>query len=113
MQVGREVEVLVATGEGRKDADTARMTGRARDNRLVHFRPADDAPLPRPGDFVTAEITYAAPHHLVADRGATAPRRTRAGEAWEAARAPAAGASSGSGDGASVLLGMPQVGARG
>ena len=32
-QVGREVEVLVATGEGKKDAATRRLSGRARDNR--------------------------------------------------------------------------------
>ena len=35
--IGQTVELLVATGEGRKDARTARMTGRARDGRLVHF----------------------------------------------------------------------------
>jgi tRNA-2-methylthio-N6-dimethylallyladenosine synthase len=35
--VGREVEVLVAVGEGRKDQATGRMSGRARDGRLVHF----------------------------------------------------------------------------
>src|SRR3954464_2970088 len=35
--VGRPVEVLVAEGEGRKDAATHRLSGRARDNRLVHF----------------------------------------------------------------------------
>ena len=34
---GREVEVLVAEGEGRKDLATERLSGRARDNRLVHF----------------------------------------------------------------------------
>src|SRR5947199_3415862 len=39
-QVGRTVEVLVATGEGRKDAGTGRLSGRARDGRLVHFRAA-------------------------------------------------------------------------
>ena len=39
-QIGRTVELLVATGEGRKDASTARMSGRARDGRLVHFDPA-------------------------------------------------------------------------
>ena len=33
------VEVLVAEGEGRKDSATRRMSGRARDNRLVHFAP--------------------------------------------------------------------------
>src|SRR5690606_22364193 len=37
--VGKKVEVLVATGEGRKDAETHRMSGRARDGRLVHFTP--------------------------------------------------------------------------
>ena len=36
---GARVEVLVAEGEGRKDAATHRMSGRARDNRLVHFTP--------------------------------------------------------------------------
>ncbi len=36
---GREVEVLVAEGEGRKDGATHRLSGRARDNRLVHFAP--------------------------------------------------------------------------
>ncbi len=40
---GREVEVLVADGEGRKDDVTHRMSGRARDNRLVHFAPAGPA----------------------------------------------------------------------
>src|SRR3984893_3253071 len=38
-QIGRTVELLVATGEGRKDSSTARMSGRARDGRLVHFTP--------------------------------------------------------------------------
>jgi tRNA-2-methylthio-N6-dimethylallyladenosine synthase len=104
LQVGRRVELLVAAGEGRKDADTARMTGRAPDNRLVHFRPSAEGPAPRPGDFVTTEITYAAPHHLVADRGTGPPRRTRAGDAWEAAQArPLKAGATG------VMLGMPAV----
>ena len=34
-QIGRTVELLVATGEGRKDSTTARMSGRARDGRPV------------------------------------------------------------------------------
>jgi tRNA-2-methylthio-N6-dimethylallyladenosine synthase len=37
-QVGKTVEVLVATGEGRKDSATHRQTGRTQDSRLVHFR---------------------------------------------------------------------------
>ena len=38
--VGTEVELLVAEGAGRKNAETSRMSGRARDGRLVHFTPA-------------------------------------------------------------------------
>src|SRR4051812_13404453 len=94
--LGRRVELLVAEGEGRKDAATHRMTGRARDNRLVHFMspPAEvgaathlprpgDSPI-RPGDLVEVEVTYAAPHHLVADGPVLTHRRTRSGDAWEA-----------------------------
>ncbi len=86
---GREVEVLVAPQEGRKDAETRRRSGRARDNRLVHFciPPGVRAPdEPRPGDLATVEVTYGAPHHLVADsaqRGGTySLRRTAGGAAW-------------------------------
>jgi tRNA-2-methylthio-N6-dimethylallyladenosine synthase len=104
-QVGRRVELMVAEGEGRKDAATHRLSGRARDNRLVHFAvdPADTPP--RPGDVVEVEITYAAPHHLVADGPVLALRRTRSGDAWQA-RTAAPVAPSGA-----VGLGMPTVGA--
>ena len=64
--VGSDVEVLVASGEGRKDCATSRISGRARDNRLVHVN-VGQAAVPLPGDLVTARVTYAAPHHLVAD----------------------------------------------
>ncbi|OLE29989.1 MAG: tRNA (N6-isopentenyl adenosine(37)-C2)-methylthiotransferase MiaB [Actinobacteria bacterium 13_1_20CM_3_71_11] len=47
--VGRTVEVLVSVGEGRKDGATGRMSGRARDGRLVHFAAGSDI---RPGDVV-------------------------------------------------------------
>ena len=40
---GRVVELMVAEGEGRKDEQTHRLTGRARDNRLVHFTAVDEA----------------------------------------------------------------------
>ncbi len=106
--VGREVEVLVADGEGRKDSATHRMSGRARDNRLVHFAPAE--PAPRPGDVITTEVTGAAPHYLLADRAPTTVRRTRAGDAWQArleGRAASAGAGSPVLPASSVLLGMP------
>ncbi|MDT5135462.1 MAG: tRNA-2-methylthio-N6-dimethylallyladenosine synthase [Mycobacterium sp.] len=96
-QVGKTVELLVASGEGRKDVRTARMSGRARDGRLVHFTPG--ALQVRPGDVVTADITDAAPHHLIADAGVLTHRRTRAGDAY-AARTPAP----------HIGLGMPTVG---
>ena len=81
--VGSEVEVMFADGEGRKDAATRRMSGRARDNRLVHVA-VDEDDLPRPGDIARATITYAAPHHLVADAGVHGLERTRGGDAWQA-----------------------------
>src|SRR3954454_17244724 len=37
--VGRTVELMVAEGEGRKDVQTHRLSGRGPDNRLVHFAP--------------------------------------------------------------------------
>lgn len=86
--VGTPVEVLFAAGEGRKDAATARVSGRARDNRLVHVAVPEGAERPRPGDIGTVEISYAAPHHLVADGGITGLRRTRGGDAWDARHTP-------------------------
>jgi tRNA-2-methylthio-N6-dimethylallyladenosine synthase len=97
-QIGHPVELLVATGEGRKDAATARMSGRARDGRLVHFNP-DGLPV-RPGDIVTTTITGAAPHHLIADSAVGAHRRTRAGDAHAAGDRPRTG----------IGLGMPGIG---
>jgi len=85
-QVGRTVELLVATGEGRKDDRTARMSGRARDGRLVHFAPG--AHQARPGDIVTTAITGAAPHHLIADGQVISYRRTRAGDAHASGQRP-------------------------
>ena len=97
---------MVAEGEGRKDASTHRLSGRARDNRLVHFAPVDspgDRLVDvRPGDMVEATVTYGAPHHLVADGPVRSVRRTRSGDAWEARTAPAP---------AGVSLGLPTVGA--
>jgi tRNA-2-methylthio-N6-dimethylallyladenosine synthase len=57
----------------------------------------------RPGDLVTVEITYAAPHHLVADGPVLDVRRTRSGDAWESRTI--------SPQPARVGLGMPSVGA--
>ena len=86
--VGRNVEVMFAAGEGRKDAATARVSGRARDNRLVHVAIPEGAERPRPGDIGMVEISYAAPHHLVADGGISGLRRTRGGDSWDARHTP-------------------------
>jgi tRNA-2-methylthio-N6-dimethylallyladenosine synthase len=108
---GTAVEVLVAEGEGRKDAATHRMSGRARDNRLVHFTP--DQTVPRPGDVVTVTVTRGAPHYLLSDAAPLSVRRTRAGDAWEAAAAASAPVSAAPvsaapvSAAAPVLLGMP------
>jgi tRNA-2-methylthio-N6-dimethylallyladenosine synthase len=97
---------MVAEGEGRKDEQTHRLTGRARDNRLVHFTAVDEAGRPvdvRPGDVVEVEVTYGAPHHLVSDAPVRSVRRTRAGDAWEARTYAPAPSSA-------VTLGLPTVG---
>jgi tRNA-2-methylthio-N6-dimethylallyladenosine synthase len=96
-QIGRTVELLVATGEGRKDSTTARMSGRARDGRLVHFTPGEQQI--RPGDIVTTTVTRAAPHHLIADGDVISCRRTRAGDAHAARHQPR-----------STGLGIPTIG---
>jgi tRNA-2-methylthio-N6-dimethylallyladenosine synthase len=114
-QVGRDLELLVASGEGRKDTATRRMSGRARDGRLVHFTPTGPWLDPgdaaqqsstiesavRPGDVVTVRATYGAPHHVVADGDVLAHRRTRAGDAHEAGTRPTT---------PRVGLGLPAVG---
>ncbi|MGZ5416885.1 MAG: tRNA (N6-isopentenyl adenosine(37)-C2)-methylthiotransferase MiaB [Nocardioides sp.] len=102
---GRVVELMVAEGEGRKDEQTHRLSGRARDNRLVHFTAVDVAGEVvdvRPGDVVEVEVTYGAPHHLVSDAPVRSVHRTRAGDAWEGRTvAPKP---------AGVSLGLPTVG---
>jgi len=126
--IGSEVEVLVAHGEGRKDEQTMRISGRARDNRLVHLAlpmgalstpPLLDSDTrnsltPRPGDMVKATVTHAAPYHLVADSALTTGdfqlRRTRAGDAWATReRAKLAGENPQPTALGSVSLGIPTV----
>ncbi len=116
VQVGRVLDVLVAEGEGRKDAATRRLSGRAQDNRLVHLAACDA----RPGDVASVEVTYAAPHHLVADGPVLGVRRTRAGDVWAARQAAASDDApdrsrpDGRPDRSRpqpVLLGLPAVGA--
>ena len=93
------VEVLVGNGSGRKDHDTHRVSGRARDNRLVHIAPG--ALELAPGDLVTARVTHAAPHHLVADADVSLvrPARVIPDSCGTGTAAPGAG----------VSLGMPSL----
>ncbi|WP_127793158.1 tRNA (N6-isopentenyl adenosine(37)-C2)-methylthiotransferase MiaB [Agromyces sp. LHK192] len=115
--VGRSVELLVATGEGKKDAATHRMSGRAEDSRLVHFEVPAGSEVPRPGDVVTVTVTDAAPFHLLADSPDGAPlviRRTRAGDAWDRQQAescgvPAAASASSTASAGRVSLGLPTI----
>ena len=73
-RIGRVEEVLV---EGPSKKDPSVISGRTRQNKLVHFAPP--RPL-RTGSYATVEITRAAPHHLVGtyiDVVAEAAHRTR------------------------------------
>ncbi|GAA1317433.1 tRNA (N6-isopentenyl adenosine(37)-C2)-methylthiotransferase MiaB [Leucobacter albus] len=111
-QIGETVEVLVQGHEGRKDGATRRLSGRAADNRLVHFAIPDGGEEPRPGDMVTTTVTAAAPHFVIADDTARyAVRRTRAGDAWDRRQADSCGAPApaASGGGRAVNLGLPTL----
>jgi tRNA-2-methylthio-N6-dimethylallyladenosine synthase len=98
-QVGTPVEVLLSQGDGRSHHNQPeRMTGRARDNRLVHLAMVGGA---RPGDVVETVVSGAAPHYLLADGPLLSHRRTWAGDVHEegtAIRTPG------------VALGMPTIG---
>ncbi|MGD7001065.1 tRNA (N6-isopentenyl adenosine(37)-C2)-methylthiotransferase MiaB [Corynebacterium halotolerans] len=107
--VGQEVELLVQADGGRKNHRTHRLSGRARDGRLVHFTPAGVTPgvidgTVRPGDVVTVTVTDSAPYFLIADGGVLTHRRTRAGDMSEAGRVPTTAP-------IGVGLGLPGIGA--
>ena len=113
-QLGRTLDLLVSTGEGKKDAATHRLTGRAEDNRLVHFAVPEASKIPRPGDIVTVTVTHAAPSHLLADSVDGAPltiRRTKAGDAYDRRQSascavPTTGGATADG---TVSLGLPTL----
>ena len=58
-RVGRLEEVLV---EGPSKKDPSVLSGRTRQNKLVHFTPPQPV---RAGAYATVEVTRAAPHHLI------------------------------------------------
>jgi tRNA-2-methylthio-N6-dimethylallyladenosine synthase len=99
-QVGKIVEVLVTNHEGKKDEANSKLSGRARDNRLVHFN-FESNQLIRPGDLVEVEITYAAPFFLLSDKPILKIKKTKSGDIYEQGKA--VGNSNG------VLLGIPTL----
>ena len=113
-QVGTTVEVMVTAGSGRKSEETGRLSGRSRDQRLVHFSVPEGCEVPRPGDLVTVPVTSAAAFHLVSDPATPADyslRRSRAGDAWDRSQAESCGvpAPAGPGGKPGVSLGMPTL----
>ena len=103
--VNTEVELLVQADGGKKNTKTHRMTGRARDGRLVHFHPVGSIDQSiRPGDIITTTVTEAKPHFLIADAGVLTHRRTVAGDMSEAGKVPTTAP-------IGVGLGMPKIGA--
>ena len=60
-RVGRHEEVLV---EGPSKKDPSIISGRTRQNKLVHFRPPHPV---RVGSYATVEVVRAAPHHLLGE----------------------------------------------
>ena len=59
-RIGRVEEVIVE-GPSARDPDV--LTGRTRQNKLVHFAPPE-AVVPAPGAYGEVLVTDAAPHHL-------------------------------------------------
>ena len=116
--VGGSLELLVTADTGRKSGETHRLSGRAPDQRLVHFSVPEGQPVPRPGDFVTVPVTRAAAYHLIADPGPGqySLRRSRGGDAWEREQAASCGTPTGGASGGTagaVSLGMPSLPVRG
>src|SRR5699024_9078894 len=84
--IGTNQEVLVTNDAGPRGQETGRLTGRAPDNRLVHFSIPGGGETPRPGDFVTVPITESHSYHLIADSVSLnhyTLRRSRAGQAGD------------------------------
>ncbi|WP_175935032.1 tRNA (N6-isopentenyl adenosine(37)-C2)-methylthiotransferase MiaB [Corynebacterium sp. Marseille-P4321] len=109
--VGTRQELLVQADGGRKNDRTQRLSGRARDGRLVHFDPvaserAEDSGIDgeiRPGDYVTVTVTDSKPHYLIADSGVHSHRRTKAGDNSQIGQVPTTAP-------VGVGLGLPTIG---
>jgi tRNA-2-methylthio-N6-dimethylallyladenosine synthase len=62
-RIGRTEEVVV---EGWSKRDPSVMTGRTSQNKLVHFAPTGETPIPA-GAYADVKVTDAARHHLTGD----------------------------------------------
>jgi tRNA-2-methylthio-N6-dimethylallyladenosine synthase len=98
-QIGKTVEVLVSNNEGKRDQHINTLSGRAKDNRLVHFYPTSEQKI-RPGDFVEVEITQAQPFYLVSDKKIINIKNTKAGDTWQISKEEPK---------SQVLLGLPTL----
>ncbi|MHB8293188.1 MAG: MiaB/RimO family radical SAM methylthiotransferase [Acidimicrobiales bacterium] len=87
-RVGREEEVLV---DGPSKRDATMLSGRTRQNKLVHFAPPAGAASRGtvPGSYVTVLVTAAAPHHLMAELVEVAGERVKPARRAVAGRARA------------------------
>ncbi len=108
-QLGKTVELMVTAESGRKAEETGRLSGRARDQRLVHFTVPEGCEVPRPGDLVTLPITEAGSFHLISDPTPDqySLRRSRAGDAWDRSQADSCGTGTTQVPGSPVSLGFP------
>ncbi|MFZ9360582.1 MAG: tRNA (N6-isopentenyl adenosine(37)-C2)-methylthiotransferase MiaB [Candidatus Nanopelagicales bacterium] len=98
-QIGKVVEVLVSNNEGKTEQHIKTISGRAKDNRLIHFFPSPEFNI-RPGDFVEVEITQAQPFYLVSDKKILKVRNTKAGDIWQVGKEDTTN---------QVLLGIPTL----
>lgn len=76
-QIGETVEVMVGSKSGNKDGGRARLSGRARDNRLVHFSATGPEGDIEPGDLVRVAVSECSPFFLIADGAITSHVKTR------------------------------------
>lgn len=108
--VGNVVEVLVAEHEGKKDQSSHRITGRARDFRLVHIAVPQGCEPPRPGDIVNTRVTGSAPFFLLSDNSDIFEiRKTPSGDVWERNQQESCAPASASGIKGAVNLGIPRL----
>lgn len=98
-QIGNIVEVLVSNDEGKSEQHHKTISGRAKDNRLVHFYPNEKYKI-RPGDFVEVEVTQAQPFYLVSEKPIIRVRNTKAGDLWQENKSDSQN---------KVLLGLPTL----